>query len=66
MEAAGVSLLAVLCKHHLPHGLSHVLCMNSVLVVARPDAQGLGLGFQGLFGGDVIVFFHPLDDVQLP
>ena len=40
--------------------------MNSVLVDTRPNSQGLGLGFQGLFGGDVVVFFHPLDDVQLP
>ena len=60
-----VGFLAVLGKDHLPDGFGHVFGMQDFFVSRRAQLQGLCLGGFGLSCGDVLVVFHPLDDVEL-
>ena len=65
IQSAGVCVLSILGKHHLPNGFSHKLGMQGFFVARCFQSQGLGFGLSGFTGCDVAVFFHALDDVEL-
>ena len=65
IQAARVSVLSILGKHHLPDGFSHKLRVQGFFVARCFQSQRLGFGLNRLTGGDVAVFFHALDDVEL-
>ena len=66
VQAPGVGVLSVLGKNHLAHGFCHMFGVQNFLVTRGPQFQGLGFGSQCLRCRDEAVFFHALNDVELP
>ena len=65
VQTAGVGVLAILRINHLANGLGHVFGMQNFLVRCRSQLEWLSLSRFGLSRCDVLVVFHPLNDVEL-
>ena len=65
IQAARVSVLAVLGKNHLPNRFGHVFGVQCFFVGRRAQFERFDFGRFGLLRRDVFVVLHPLNDVEL-